>query len=236
MEEIAMAEAVFLWQYLTRTNSPGYFLALSGGLDSSTVALFVYSMARVVLTSIRAGETTTLDDLRRITGDKTFTPTSPEEIVSRLFVTCYMGTVNSGQETRTRAKQLSRRLGATHKDTDIDEAVQAHGRYIEKTLGFKPRYLTEGGSAAESLALQNIQARNRMVAAYELAQLHTSSVKDHPRRGASLLVLGSGNVDENLRGYYTKPRPPMSRLWGAYPRPTPKPSSAGQGTSGIYPS
>jgi NAD+ synthase (glutamine-hydrolysing) len=115
-----------------------------------------------------------------------------------------MGTVNSGQETRTRAKQLAQRLGATHNDTDIDEAVEAHGRYIEKTLGFKPRYLTEGGSASESLALQNIQARNRMVAAYELAQLHTSSVKDHPRRGAALLVLGSGNVDENLRGYYTK--------------------------------
>jgi NAD+ synthase (glutamine-hydrolysing) len=88
MEEIAHAEAVFLWQYLTRTNSPGYFLALSGGLDSSTVALFVYSMARVVLTSINAGETTTLNDLRRITGDKAFTPTTPEEIVARVFVTC----------------------------------------------------------------------------------------------------------------------------------------------------
>lgn len=35
-----MAEAVFLWQYLTRTNSPGYFLALSGGLDSSTVRIY----------------------------------------------------------------------------------------------------------------------------------------------------------------------------------------------------
>jgi NAD+ synthase (glutamine-hydrolysing) len=42
------------------------------------------------------------------------------------------------------------------------------------------------------------------VVAYELAQLSTTAREGHPRAGASLLVLGSGNVDENLRGYYTK--------------------------------
>jgi NAD+ synthase (glutamine-hydrolysing) len=38
MEEIALAQAVFLWQYLCRTNSPGYFLALSGGKCLSSVS------------------------------------------------------------------------------------------------------------------------------------------------------------------------------------------------------
>ena len=42
MEEIHMATSVYLWQYLVRSGSAGFFLALSGGLDSSTVALFVY--------------------------------------------------------------------------------------------------------------------------------------------------------------------------------------------------
>ncbi|KAH8816657.1 hypothetical protein F5884DRAFT_896414 [Xylogone sp. PMI_703] len=203
MEEIAMAEAVFLWQYLVRTNSPGYFLALSGGLDSATVALFVYSMARTVLLSIKSNELTTLSDLRRVTGDSSFLPETPEEIVSRLFHTCYMGTVNSGEETRSRARRLSERLGAYHSDISIDKAVIAHESIIEDTLSFKPRYQIEGGSAAENLARQNIQARNRLVVAYELAQLSTTARKT-PRAGAALLVLGSGNVDENLRGYYTK--------------------------------
>lgn len=204
MEEIANAQAVFLWQYLSRTNSPGYFLALSGGLDSSTVALFVYSMARMVLKAIQDGEQTVLDDLRRVTGEKSFTPTKPEDIVSRVFHTCYMGTVNSGEETRSRAEKLSKRLGAYHSDIKIDDAVVAHENIIAQTLGgFRPKYSVEGGSPAENLARQNIQARNRLVVAYELAQLSTTA-RNTPRKGGALLVLGSGNVDENLRGYYTK--------------------------------
>ncbi|KAG8165419.1 hypothetical protein KVR01_005694 [Diaporthe batatas] len=204
MEEIANAQAVFLWQYLSRTNSPGYFLALSGGLDSSTVALFVYSMARMVLKAIQDGEQTVLDDLRRVTGEKSFTPSKPEDIVSRVFHTCYMGTVNSGEETRSRAEKLAKRLGAYHSDIKIDDAVVAHENIIAQTLGgFRPKYSIEGGSPAENLARQNIQARNRLVVAYELAQLSTTA-RNTPRKGGALLVLGSGNVDENLRGYYTK--------------------------------
>lgn len=204
MEEIANAQAVFLWQYLTRTNSPGYFLALSGGLDSSTVALFVYSMARMVVQAIKDGEQTVLADLRRVTGEPDFLPSKPEEIVSRLFHTCYMGTVNSGEETRGRAKRLAERLGAYHSDIKIDEAVIAHENIITQTLGgFRPKYGVEGGSQTENLARQNIQARNRLVVAYELAQLSTTA-RNTPRKGATMLVLGSGNVDENLRGYYTK--------------------------------
>lgn len=152
MEEIALAQAVFLWQYLCRTNSPGYFLALSGGLDSSTVALFVYSMAKLVIQSIESGEMSTLDDLRRVTGDKTFMPETPREIVSRLLHTCYMGTVNSGDDTRSRARRLAEQLGAYHSDISIDEAVLAHEAIIQKTLNFTPRYGVEGGSPAENVS------------------------------------------------------------------------------------
>lgn len=114
-----------------------------------------------------------------------------------------MGTVNSSDETRSRAKELSQKLGAYHSDINIDEAVEAHESILEKTLNFRPKYITEGGSAAESLARQNIQARNRVVISYELAQLSTTARKT-PRAGGALLVLGSSNVDEILRSYYTK--------------------------------
>ena len=53
----------------------------------------------------------------------------------------------------------------------------------------------EGGSAPENLALQNIQARLRMVIAFLFAQL-TPWVRG---RAGFLLVLGSANVDEGLR-------------------------------------
>ena len=58
----------------------------------------------------------------------------------------------------------------------------------------------DGGTNAENLALQNIQARLRMVLAFFMAQLRLWS------RGLSgfQLVLGTANVDECLRGYLTK--------------------------------
>jgi NAD+ synthase (glutamine-hydrolysing) len=200
MEEIYRAEAAFLWQYLTRSSAGGFFLALSGGLDSATVALFVFAMADVVLQSINSGEDNTLADLRRITGEKDLTVSTPQEIVQRLLHTCFMATEHSGEETRSRSKRLAAKIGAYHSDINIDETVTAHENIVHTALNFKPRFLVEGGTAAENLARQNIQARNRMVIAYEMAQLSTLARK-RPRAGTSLLVLSSANVDEALRGY-----------------------------------
>jgi NAD+ synthase (glutamine-hydrolysing) len=71
---------------------------------------------------------------------------------------------------------------------------------FEKLTGRAPRYRVHGGSSAENLALQNIQARLRMVFGYMLAQL-LPWVRG---RQGFLLVLASGNVDEGLLGYATK--------------------------------
>lgn len=190
-------------------------------------------MAKLVLISLEAGEETTLNDLRRITGVKDFSPKTPQEIVSILLTTCYTGTVNSSDDTRSRAIALAKELGSFHYDTSIDAAVTAYMSMIKETMNFTPQYTVEGGSHAENLALQNLQARNRMVAQYTYAQLATTARK-LPRAGSALLVLTSGNVvstgsgadfsgalatgkvfvqlvhanhtfkDENLRGYYTK--------------------------------
>jgi hypothetical protein len=51
------------------------------------VAIFVYSMALLVVKSIESGEHTTLKDLQRITGEKDFVPQTAEEIVGRLLHT-----------------------------------------------------------------------------------------------------------------------------------------------------
>jgi NAD+ synthase (glutamine-hydrolysing) len=66
--------------------------------------------------------------------------------------------------------------------------------------GRRPRFDCFGGSCAEDIAIQNVQARLRMVFSYVLAQLLPWV------RGQKgfLLVLGSANVDECLRGYFTK--------------------------------
>ncbi|VEL34092.1 unnamed protein product [Protopolystoma xenopodis] len=43
-EEIALGPSLWLWDMLRRSKSGGFFLCLSGGLDSSSVACIVYSM------------------------------------------------------------------------------------------------------------------------------------------------------------------------------------------------
>ncbi len=72
--------------------------------------------------------------------------------------------------------------------------------FFYSCVGKVPKFAARGGSPRESLALQNIQARLRMVLSYLFAQLMLW-VRGRP---GGLLVLGSGNVDEALRGYMTK--------------------------------
>lgn len=153
------------------------------------------------MTAIEAGDKATLADLRRVTGLQDFSPKKPEEILSVLLTSCYMGTVNSSDETRSRAKRLAEKLGSFHYDTSIDEAVAAYMSIVKSTMNFTPKYSIEGGTNAENLALQNIQARNRMVTQYTFAQLATTA-RGLPRAGAALLVLSSGNV---VRQYIYQP-------------------------------
>ena len=113
-----------------------------------------------------------------------------------------MGSENSSSETRARAKALAGDIGAYHTDLNIDTVVKALTNLFSAVTKFVPRFKVHGGSQTENLALQNIQARLRMVIAYLFAQM-LPTVRQRPG-GGGLLVLGSANVDECLRGYLTK--------------------------------
>lgn len=58
--------------------------------------------------------------------------------------------------------------------------------------------INEFANTVYVVALQNIQSRSRMVIAYYYAQM-LPTVRQRPG-GGGLLVLGSSNVDECLRG------------------------------------
>lgn len=203
-EEIGLGPACWLWDYLRRSNQGGYFLPLSGGADSSSTAAIVGIMCKLVFAEVQKGNQTTIADVRRIarytSSDEL--PKSASELCGRIFYTCYMGkSKHSSEETRTRAERLAEEIGATHLEISIDEIVSSFEKLASKALSKSPKYKVHGGSHTENLALQNIQARSRMVCAYLLAQLSLWGFQDCPK---SLLVLGSANVDEALRGYMTK--------------------------------
>ena len=199
-EEISMAPACWLWDYLRRSCQGGFFLPLSGGVDSASSACMVYSMCDMIVDSVNKGDTQVLSDIRKIVGDCEYVPTDPKQLCNIILVTCYMGTENSSAETKTRAAELASQIGSYHHSIVIDVAVSAILTIFQQVTKLTPRFKVQGGSPRENLALQNIQARLRMVIAYLFAQLMLW-VRGRP---GGLLVLGSSNVDESLRGYFTK--------------------------------
>jgi NAD+ synthase (glutamine-hydrolysing) len=111
-----------------------------------------------------------------------------------------MGTKNSSENTTSRAKRLGQAIGSYHLTVPIDLMVDAIIKVFTLTTQRTPQFQLHGGTMSEDLALQNIQARLRMVTAYLFAQLLPWTRS----RSGFLLVLGSANVDEGLRGYMTK--------------------------------
>ncbi|CDR39327.1 CYFA0S03e02212g1_1 [Cyberlindnera fabianii] len=203
-EEIALGPACWLWDYIRRCNGAGYFLPLSGGIDSCATAVIVHSMCRLVVGAAGKGNEQVIKDARKVSGlpvDDEYIPSDPVEFASRVFHTAYMGTKNSSKETRDRAKELSEKVGSYHVDLNMDTLVEAVVTVFEVATGKRPVFKIFGGTQTENLALQNIQARLRMVLAYLFAQL-LPWVRG--RQWGGLLVLGSANVDECLRGYLTK--------------------------------
>ncbi|KAI0010311.1 glutamine-dependent NAD(+) synthetase with GAT domain-containing protein [Xylariaceae sp. FL0662B] len=202
-EEIALGPACWLWDYLRRSKAAGFLLPLSGGIDSCATAIIVYSMCRLVVQAIKDGNKEVIADVKRIAVFSKKLPDTPEELSNQIFHTVYMGmSTQSSKETRQRAKDLADRIGSYHTDMNIDDTFHATKDLLTQGTGFEPKFKVHGGSATENLALQNIQARSRMVIAYYYAQM-LPTVRQRPG-GGSLLVLGSSNVDECLRGYLTK--------------------------------
>lgn len=204
-EEMCYAPPCWLWDYLRRSGASGYFLALSGGADSSCVAVMVTLLTRIIYSEIVDEKNEfVLRELRRIMKDEKgeYYPKSPEEICNRIFVTTYMGTKYSSTTTRSNASNLGKEIGSHHLNIEIDKIIDSIKESFTDCLGkeHEPKFLSQGGNYAEDIALQNIQARVRMIISYMLASLVSSTrqIKGY------FLVLASANLDEGITGYLTK--------------------------------
>ncbi|EFA83148.1 glutamine-dependent NAD+ synthetase [Heterostelium album PN500] len=200
VEEIGYGPACWLWDYLRRSGLNGYYLPLSGGADSAATAAIVAIMCQLVVMDVSKKSEQVIRDVQRITNDKNYIPTDAKELASRIFFTAYLATKNSSKETRDRAALIASQVGAIHKVVEIDQITDSFGQAFSTITNKIPKFKVQGGSNRENLALQNVQARARMVMSYHLATL----LLWEAGREGSLLVLGSANVDESLRGYMTK--------------------------------
>ncbi|KAL5324987.1 hypothetical protein ACEPPN_006108 [Leptodophora sp. 'Broadleaf-Isolate-01'] len=196
--EIASGPACYLWDFLRRSKQAGFFLPLSGGIDSCATAVIVHSMTRFVLQSIESGNCQVLADLHRIAGeelDSSWVPKTPQEIANRIFRTAYMGMEKmSSPETRARAESLAAEIGAHHISFNLDPVYEAQVKLLAENTGTEPKFKTSGGN----------QGREPRSTKHTSTQLLPQSRGRREGAPGSLLVLGSANVDESLRGYLTK--------------------------------
>ena len=87
-EEISLGPACWLRDYLRRSQQSGFFLPLSGGLDSASTAIIVYSMARMVHSAAHEGNKQVLSDMHRIAGeaeDSDWLPENPQNFSAAVF-------------------------------------------------------------------------------------------------------------------------------------------------------
>ena len=192
-QEIELGPACYLWDYLRKSKLKGVFIPLSGGIDSCAVALIVYSMCHLVIKALNDGNKSVESDCLALFD---IIPKSPNELANLVLNTAYMSTEYSSLETKTRANTLATLMNGYHLNVDITIIINSFIKVISTVLPTPDI----NKSNSENLALQNVQARTRMVLAYLFSILMPFS----RNKNGNLLVMGTANVDESLRGYFTK--------------------------------
>ena len=76
--------------YLRRSGLRGFFLPLSGGIDSSSTATIVGNMCNMIVAAAADGDEGVIADVRRVARedpDGDYVPTDPRELANRIFYT-----------------------------------------------------------------------------------------------------------------------------------------------------
>jgi NAD+ synthase (glutamine-hydrolysing) len=180
-EELTRAVALGLFDFLRKSRLHGFTVSLSGGVDSSAVAILATMSMRMALKDIG------LTGLREKLGYINALHTCHDEasIIKALIQTLYQGTKNSSDETARAARSLATALGVTHLEWSVDKVVANYESLVAEAFGTKLNWKDHDG------ALQNIQARARAPGVWMLA-----NIKNH-------LLLATSNRSEVAVGYAT---------------------------------
>ncbi|RJE75200.1 NAD(+) synthase [Reichenbachiella sp. MSK19-1] len=184
-EEFAQAGALALFDYMQKTFIKGYVLSLSGGADSSSIAILVAHMIRVGIAELGIHTLATKLHIAEGSYEANNPHTAAEQITEKVLFTAYQGTDNSSNETLASAKNLAGSLGATFRSWTIDSSVEAAHQIAEEAIGRKLSWDTD------DIALQNIQARTRSPLIWMIANIENK------------ILLTTSNRSEGDVGYTT---------------------------------
>ena len=181
--QFSLVISLALMDYLRKTRSSGFVLSLSGGADSTTVALLVRLGVRFSIAQL--GLKAFLERYDFIFSSQAAPPTTEMQVMGQLLTTVYQATENSGEITRCAAQDIASLVGSEHYQWEVQEGVDFYRQRVENSIG-RPLNWQQ-----DDLALQNIQARVRSPGIWLLAN-HLNA-----------LLLSTSNRSEAAVGYAT---------------------------------
>lgn len=179
--EFLHAEKIGLFDYLRKSRTKGFMISLSGGCDSSTIAVLCAHMIAEGLA----------EHGPEVFGKKLHwsmpkqDPQNPRSWIREHISTIYQATGQSGSVTREASIKLAEAIGSEHSEVQIQDLVDSYVGKAEQILGRKLTW------ADDDLALQNIQARTRAPMVWLMANLK------------GFLLLATSNRSEVAVGYAT---------------------------------
>lgn len=98
-------------------------------------------MCRLAVAAAKEGNQQVIADMKRIAAYSTELPETPEALCNQILHTVYLGMeAQSSKETRQRAHDLSARIGAYHKDVNIDTMFHSTKDIFAQATGFTPEF------------------------------------------------------------------------------------------------
>lgn len=175
-EEFIHAEALGLFDYMRKSRSNGWVLSLSGGADSTICACLIKLMHDLGIQDL--GKDQFIEKSGMKFSDK-------DNLMKQLLTCIYQGTVNSSQETFDSAEKLSKAIGATFLEWQVDSMIDGYKYLVQKELNIDLSWENN------DIALQNIQARVRIPGLWMVANIKNA------------LLICTSNRSEAAVGYCT---------------------------------
>ncbi|VDK57937.1 unnamed protein product, partial [Cylicostephanus goldi] len=113
-EELCHGPPAWLWHYLRRSRMSGYFVPLSGGQDSSSVAAMVRLMCNKVCDAVKRRKATDGGDDPAYYLNGEHVGEDPAELCNKVLFTCYMASEHSSAGTRACADGLAKDINSNH--------------------------------------------------------------------------------------------------------------------------
>jgi len=180
-EEFLKAVSLGLFDYLRKSYSNGFAISMSGGTDSSVVAVLAADAIKMAYKEL--GSQKFLERFSYIQDLNTFKKV--DIILSKMIHGVYQSTQNSSPETQNAASELAKALGISFSEWSV-ESIRSHYESLVTTVLGRPLSWTE-----DDLTLQNIQARVRAPGIWMLANIK------------GFLLLATSNRSEAAVGYTT---------------------------------